>query len=98
MEDELLDELADLPDPDRVSNLIAHMRGKDVRALAMDVVNGSVVLLRDGGGRGTLAKTINEWIATAEATVDIGPRLSAVVKARRRMERRHARQKSHEKD
>lgn len=82
-EDELLDRLERLPTPDEIEDLIARLRVSLLREMSVQILNGSIVLVK-GGERLEYIRLLTRWIATAEETAVVGRRLHQVLSRRRK--------------
>lgn len=83
-EDELMDELGNLPSQDEVAELCSVLRVSTLRGMSEGVINGGVRHLRENADRVELAKLINSWIATAEETIAAGRNLNRIAARRKK--------------
>ena len=82
-EEELVDQLAKLPSPEDVDELMETLRISALRELSAGVVNGTVDHIKANESRLEQAKFINSWIATAEETVAAGRNYSRIAARRK---------------
>ena len=71
-EDELVDQLAKLPSPRDVGELVSALRISALREFSTEVINGMIILVHENRDRLEHTRLINSWIATAEETVAAG--------------------------
>ena len=82
-EEELVDQLAKLPDPEEVDELMETLRMSALRQLSSGVINGTIDHIRCNESRLEQAKFINSWIATAEETIAAGRNYSRIAARRK---------------
>jgi hypothetical protein len=82
-EEELVDQLAKLPMPEEVVELMETLRINALRQLSSGIINGTIDHIRCNESRLDQAKFINSWIATAEETVAAGRNYSRIAARRK---------------
>lgn len=82
LEEEMLDQLGKLPDPERVREVVSLLRVTVLRQLATEVVNGGIQYIRQGD-RHNYARLLNSWMATAEEACAAGRRWKTVAARRK---------------
>ena len=82
-EDELVDQLAKLPDSEDIDELMSTLRTSTLRHLSSEVINGTIDAILANADRLERAKFINSWIATAEETVAAGRNFSRIAARRK---------------
>ena len=82
-EEELVDQLAKLPPPEEVDELMETLRMSALRQLSSGIINGTIDHIRSNESRLEQAKFINSWIATAEETIAAGRNYSRIAARRK---------------